>query len=119
MTSHRHAAQLLVSSCTTLTEAIGRHMPAGTYRDFTAWAFSPLNPRQTEFLRLTGLSQLVKMNVTLLSGLVEEDQWPEVLRYTGLMNAYQILEVISDNLALGLGDVALDESARRRRSLVT
>lgn len=118
MTSHRRAAQLLVSSSTTLTESIGRHMPAGPYRDFTAWAFSSRNPRQAEFLRLTGLSQLINMNVTLLSGLVEEEQWPEVLRYAGLMNAYQVLEVISDNLALGLGSTHLDEAAAQRRSLV-
>ena len=103
MTSHRRAAQLLVSSYTTLTDAIGRHMPSGPYRDFSAWAFSPGNPRQAEFLRLTGLTQLVKMNVTLLSGIVEDDHWPEVLRHAGLMNTYQVLEVISDNLALGLG----------------
>src|SRR5262249_16792934 len=76
MPSHRHAAQLLVSGSTMLTEAIRRHMPAGPYRDFTGWAFSPRNPRQPEFLRMTGLSQLVRMNVTLLSGLVEDEQWP-------------------------------------------
>jgi hypothetical protein len=102
MTSHRHAAQLLVSGSTTLTEAIRRHMPAGPYRDFTAWAFSPRNPRQPEFLRMTGLSQLVRMNVTLLSGLVEDDHWPEVLRYTGLLNSYRVLEMISGNLGPSL-----------------
>ncbi len=119
MTSHRRAAQLLVASSTTLSETIGRHMPAGPYRDFTAWAFSARNPRQTEFLRLTGLSQLINMNVTLLGGLVEEDQWPELLRYASLMNAYQVLEVISDNLALGLGAAELDEPATRRLMLVS
>jgi hypothetical protein len=119
MTSHRRAAQLLVSSYTTLTDAIGRHMPSGPYRDFSAWAFSPGNPRQAEFLRLTGLTQLVKMNVTLLSGIVEDDHWPEVLRHAGLMNTYQVLEVISDNLALGLGSAVLDEAAGQRRALVS
>ena len=46
MTTNRRGAQLLVATCTALTEAIGQHMPAGTYRDYVTWAFSARNPRQ-------------------------------------------------------------------------
>lgn len=94
-------------------------MPAGPYRDFAAWAFSPRNPRQQEYLQSMGVTQLINMNSTLLSGLVEEEQWPRLLRRAGLMNAYQVLEVISDNLAFGLGEPDLDEAADRRRTLVS
>ncbi|HCT77527.1 MAG TPA: hypothetical protein DGG94_17465 [Micromonosporaceae bacterium] len=119
MTTNRRSAQLLVASCTALTDAIGRHMPAGPYRDFAAWAFSPRNPRRQEFLQATGVTQLINMNTTLLSGLVDESDWPELLRFASLMNAYQVLEVISDNLAFGLGSTSLDEEALQRRTLVS
>ncbi len=119
MTANRRAAQLLAASCTALSGAIAQHMPSGPYREFVTWAFSPRNPRQQEFLRLCGLTQLVSMNTSILSGLVSEDAWPIMLRQAGLMNAYQVLEVISDNLAMGLGEVTLDETAQQRRLLVS
>ncbi len=108
-----------MASRTALTEAIARHMPAGAYRDFVAWAFSARNPRQQEFLQATGVVQLINMNTTLLSGLVSDDRWPAMLRYASLMNAYQVLEVISDNLAIGLGRSALDAPDLQRRTLVS
>lgn len=94
-------------------------MPSGPYREFLVWALSSRNPRQHEFLRATGITQLINMNITLLSGLVEEDRWPIMLRYAGTMNAYQVLEVISDNLAIGLGNPTLGDDDRRRRALVS
>src|SRR5262249_50589916 len=102
-----------------LSAAIAQHMPAGPYREFASWALSPQNPRQQEFLRLCGLKQLVSMNSAVLSGLIEDLDWPLLLKQAGLMNAYQVLEVISDNLAIGLGEVILDETALQRRSLVS
>ncbi len=94
-------------------------MPAGAYRDFVAWAFSARNPRQQEFLQATGVVQLINMNTTLFSGLVSEERWPAMLRYASVMNAYQVLEVISDNLAIGLGRRTLDAQDLQRRALVT
>lgn len=94
-------------------------MPAGAYRDFTIWACSPKNPRQQEFLQALGVLQLVNMNTTLLSGLVDEDRWPSMLHYASLMNAYQVMEVISDDLAIGLGNTDLDDGDRLRRGLVS
>lgn len=119
MTTNRRSAQLLVATRKALTDTVERHMPAGAYRDFTIWACSPKNPKQLDFLQAAGVLQLVNMNTTLLSGLVEEAAWPRMLDYTGRMNAYQILEVISDNLAIGLGNTGLDERDRLRRGLVS
>jgi hypothetical protein len=118
VTTNRRSAQLLVATCTALTEAIARHMPPGAYRDFTVWACSPRNPRQREFLQATGILQLINMNTTLLSGLVTDERWPEMVRFCGAMNAYQVLEVISDNLAAGLGKPELDETDLQRRALI-
>ncbi len=94
-------------------------MPAGPYRDFVTWAFSTRNPRQREFLQATGVLQLINLNTTLLSGLIDDDDWPALLAFTGRMNAYQVMEVVSDNLAFGLGGPSLDEGALQRRALVS
>jgi hypothetical protein len=119
MATNRRAAQLLAASCAALTDTVARHMPAGPYRDFSAWAFSGENPRRHEFLQATGVIQLVNMNTTLLSGLVEDSDWPTMLHYAGLMNSYQVFEVVSDNLALGLGRSQLDNAGAERRTLVS
>lgn len=118
MPANRRAAQLLSASCTAVTETITRHMPAGAYRDFSSWAFSAANPRRPEFLQATGIIQLITMNTTLLSGLVEDSDWPTMLHYGGLMNSYQVFEVISDNLAFGLGRIELAATEIERRELV-
>jgi len=119
VTTNRRSAQLLVATITALTEAATRHMPAGPYRDFTMWACSPRNPRQREFLEAAGILQLINMSNMLLIGHVDDDRWPAMLRYTSLMNAYQVLEVISDDLAIGLGNATLDEPDRLRRGLAS
>ncbi|WP_157545681.1 hypothetical protein [Hamadaea tsunoensis] len=113
------AAQLQEATCEAITTAVRRYLPAGAYRDFTLWAFSPANPRRQDYLQVTGLTQLVTMNVTLLSGLVEHDDWADVERYLALMNAYQFFETISDNVAMGLGSPRLAETGRERLELVT
>jgi hypothetical protein len=119
MTATRRAAQVLSASCSALTEAISQHMPAGPYRDFASWAYSPRNPRRQEFLQASGLTQLASMNATVLSGLVSEQQWPVMLAEAARMNTYQIFEVISDNLGLGLGEPELDGPALQRKTLVS
>src|SRR5687767_14205729 len=93
-------------------------MPAGPYRDFTAWAYSADNPRRHEYLQSTGVIQLVTMNTRMLTGLVEEEDWPGMLRHAGRMNAYQVFEVVSDDLAIGLGHPVLDEAQARRLDLI-
>jgi hypothetical protein len=119
MTSNRRVAQLLVATVTALIKAIEQHMPAGTYRDYVTWAFSARNPRQREFLQATGVLQLINMNSMVLAGLFDDEDWPELLSLSGRMNAYQVLEVVSDNLALGLGGPSLGEEALKRRALVS
>ncbi|MEU8005009.1 hypothetical protein AB0B66_27950 [Catellatospora sp. NPDC049111] len=118
MPTNRRAAQLLAATCSALTETIRRHMPAGPYRDFTAWAYSAENPRRHEYLQSTGVIQLVTMNTRMLTGLVEEHDWPAMLHHAGRMNAYQVFEVVSDDLAIGLGHPVLDAAQTRRLDLI-
>lgn len=119
MPANRRAAHLQEATCQAITAAVRRHLPAGGYRDFTLWAFSQANPRRHDYLQVTGLTQLVTMNVTLLGGLVDADGWPAVEQKLALMNAYQFFETIADNVAMGLGGPDLRGPARERLELVT
>ncbi|NUR72525.1 MAG: hypothetical protein HOU81_17045 [Hamadaea sp.] len=119
MPANRRAAQLQEATCEAIINAVRRHLPKSAYREFTLWAFSSSNPRRHEYLQVTGLTQLVTMNVTLVGGLVDAAGWPVVERKLALMNAYQYFETIADNVAMGLGAPVLSEAGRERLELVT
>lgn len=78
------------------------HMPNGLYRHFYQWALTDANPRREVWLQLIGLTQLVNMTFQLLDGLVHDDQWLALTQYSLVMNAYQIFEIVSDNLGIGV-----------------
>jgi hypothetical protein len=78
-------------------------MPSSAYRDFYLWALSSENPHRQTFLEVNGITQLVKLTITLLDGLVDSQDWPQLAEASILMSTYQIYEIVSDNLAIGLG----------------
>lgn len=119
MPGSRRAAQLQEGTCDTIAASVRQHLPPGGYRDFVLWALSKDNPRRLDYLQMTGLSQLVTMNVTLLGGLIDDDAWPSVQRHLELMNAYQFFETITDNVAMGLGAPNLTGPAVERFEVVT
>jgi hypothetical protein len=119
MSATRRAAQLQEGTCATIAAAVREHLPPGGYRDFVLWALSGDNPRRPDYLQVTGLSQLVTMNVTLLGGLIDDDDWPAVQRQLEVMNAYQFFETISDNVAMGLGAPTLTGTALERLEVIT
>jgi hypothetical protein len=116
----RRLEQTLAVTVAGLAASLQRHMPAGAYRDFYLWAISPENPAQAAYLRAIALSQLVKMTVELLDGIVDEPDWQPLLAHTVPMNVYQIYEVVSDNLAIGLAGAHCEDphAGRRRRLLI-
>jgi hypothetical protein len=119
MPGNRRAAQLQEGTCETIAAAVRQHLPPGGYRDFVLWALSNDNPRRADYLQMTGLTQLVTMNVTLLGGLIDDDAWPGVRRHLELMNAYQFFETITDNVAMGLGAPTLYGTAVERLEVIT
>ena len=118
MSANRHA-ELLEASCETVAAAVRDHLPAGGYRDFVLWALSAGNPRRSEYLQMSGLTQLVAMYLALLGGLVGDDAWPAVRRHLALMIAYQFFENISDNMAMGLGSPVPTGSAAQRLTVIS
>jgi hypothetical protein len=117
--ANRRAAQLQQGTCETIATAVRQHLPASGYREFVLWALSTDNPRRSDYLQMTGLTQLVTMNMTLLGGLIEADAWPTVRGHLELMNAYQFFETITDNVAMGLGSPTLTGPAVERLEVVT
>lgn len=96
-----------------------RYMPAGAFRDFYLWAISPKNAQREAFLQIIGASQLVKLTITLLDGLVDDASWPRLADHSVTMNVYQLYEIVSDNLAIGLaGQRKGDLMAGLRRDLL-
>lgn len=86
-----------------------------TYRNFYRWALTADNPQQAAWLQVIGLVQLVKMTYQLLGGLVRDEDWKVLLNDSLTMNGYQIYEIISDNLGIGITHAGSD---RLREALI-
>ncbi len=83
-----------------------RFLPDGPYQRYCAWlldqpAYCP------RWLRLSGLEELVRMTGALLDGLpLDEAEVNLLTSHSTVMSVHQIYEVVSDNLAIGLGGEA-------------
>lgn len=102
----------------TLIDNLHRYMPASRYRDFYGWALSADNPEQDAFCRVIALNQLAVMTAAMLGDLGEPDDWPTLVRHAIPVNLYQVFEVVSDNLGLGLARVRPDDPSAQRDLLV-
>ncbi|MBF6170970.1 hypothetical protein [Nocardia blacklockiae] len=87
-----------------LLARLGRFLPEPEYRAFFAWALSADNPHNDLFTRNIALTQLGNLTAELLAGLSDTAEWPILLRHAVPVNLYQIFEVVSDNLGIGLAE---------------
>jgi hypothetical protein len=110
--------QLLLMTVAGLEASLDNHMPKGVGRDFYRWAISKENPYQGEYLQAQGITQLVKMTCKLLNGLVSDALWEKLAPYTVPMNVYQIYEIVSDNLAIGLASATSFTAEREQRRTI-
>jgi hypothetical protein len=110
--------RMLEATVEGLRKSLYQHMPASPQRDYLTWGISPQNPDQQDFLQTIGLLQLVKLTATLLDGLVDGYLWDQLTDYTIYMNVYQIYEIVSDNLAIGLGRPARDAKTQSQRAVL-
>ncbi len=102
-----------------LRNSVEHHMPTSPYRSYYQWAISNNNSQHMEFLQAHGVIQLVRMTYRLLDGLVGSADWERLAPYTLPMNVYQIYEIVSDNLAIGLANAdTSDPSAPARRRIL-
>jgi hypothetical protein len=90
------------------------HMPSCLYRDFCLWGISQRNPDRPAVMQLMGALQQSKLLLKLLAGLTDDEaSWQRLLRTSMTMNVWQILEVVSDNLAIGLARHRAGDATRR------
>jgi hypothetical protein len=92
-------------------EFVRSHMPDCLYRDFCLWGVSRQNPYRPAFLQIIGATQMSKLSVRLLAGLAKgEKNWQTLLRAWMTIHSWQILENISDNMAMGLARYETSDS---------
>lgn len=96
-------------------KSINKHLPPGIHRDFLLWALSSQNPHLEIYWKLIGVEQLTKMTLMLLEDLVEEDQFSKFDYYIEKMMGYQVFEIVSDNLAIGLASNSSQDTTKEIR----
>ena len=79
-----------------------QHMPAGVQRDFYMWGISTANANRDEFLQLIGMNQVINLASHIFGPMVKPDDWQTLAEYSGLIHAYFMYELVSDDLAIGL-----------------
>jgi hypothetical protein len=94
-------------------------MPEGIQRDFYLWGISEANPNRYEFLQLVGMNQVVNLTTHIVEPLVDVADWQAVADYCGLIHAYFMYELVSDDLAVGLSlTPARDVFSNTRRDIL-
>src|SRR4051794_34988851 len=107
--------RMLAETVAAFETSLLRDVPESAYRDFCEWALSARNPRSLEWMQSLGITQLVHLTSKLFEGLLDEPEWMRLLDYARSMNVYQLYEIVSDNLAIGLARPAPDDAAQQAR----
>jgi hypothetical protein len=114
---------VLAATVNGLRASVLRWLPNSAFRTFYLRMLDPAAEAHASFVQLAAIAQLANLTSELLNGLADTPrQADHLLSASMLMNAWQVHEVVSDNLALGLGHpAALDdaEEAARRALLRT
>ena len=95
-----------------------KFMPDCAYCDYYTWGLSQTEDNLNYWLKLNGIEQLVRLTTRLLGHSIDESEWPDVIRYSVPMNVYQIFEIVSDNLAIGMVHPTRDIEKHRRDILL-
>ncbi|HZF48305.1 MAG TPA: hypothetical protein VE093_06630 [Polyangiaceae bacterium] len=102
-----------------LRRSVDVDLPQGPYRDFCISSLSPENPDRSAWLQMLGVPQLVRLTLAMFDGILREHEIERILEHSVPMNVYQVWEVVSDNLCIGLGSkVAGDDTREARRAVL-
>src|SRR5688572_28261541 len=86
-------------------------MPASSYRDYLDGLLSQ-QPLNQEWVKLIALESLLEMTLKLFDKILEPEEIEAITPYIVMMNVYQVYEVVSDNLALGLTQADSEDERR-------
>ncbi|MBZ0282047.1 MAG: hypothetical protein K8L97_15010 [Anaerolineae bacterium] len=92
-----------------------QHMPESSYKSYCIWV---LNTPQFagQWLQLMGIESLIRLTGGLLDDLLNNDEWLKLVPYSVPINVSQMYEVVSDNLAIGLGHRSPNDATFNTRS---
>ncbi len=105
-TMEQRSDEVVQTTRAELLVRLDRYLPDTDFRAYFAWALSEDNPDRELYTRIIGLTQLGNLTAAMLGDLPGPDSWPTLMRTALPVNMYQIFEVVSDNLGIGLA--ALD-----------
>ncbi len=116
-----HFEALYRATVTGLARSFEVHVPDCAYRDLATWALTCTGKHHERFAQIFGVNQLAVMTTLLLGRVVTTDEaWGRIIPLSAVINAWLTHEVVSDNLAIGLGFPGhLDDPAMAvRRGLI-
>jgi hypothetical protein len=97
---------------------LDRYLPDDHYREYFRWALSGENPRRDLFRRNIGVTQLGNLTAAMLWDVPGPGDWLTLVEHAVPVNVYQVFEVVSDNLGLGLAGKSHGETADQRKLLL-
>ncbi|WNG35911.1 hypothetical protein F0U61_21225 [Archangium violaceum] len=100
-----------------LEKSLTQLMPPCAYRDFCSGMLSAEAPLRDRWLELMGIPQMIRLFLYLTKDVAREQDWSRLIECSVPVNIYQMYEVISDNLAIGLAQPSETDSnydARRQ-----
>lgn len=116
MTFHNRLKQVTLEK---IRHSLIQHMPEGPQQDFYLWGLSSDNPAQDDFLQMVGMNQIINLSTRILQPLVQLEDWERIAEYSGMLHAYFMYELVSDDLAVGLSLVhSKDPSIQLRKDIL-
>ncbi len=97
---------------------IDQYLPASSYKDFSRWGIDEQNIYRSEYLQMSSLTQMCTMFSYLYHSATHDHlKWEQLCQSFGKILVYQIYEVISDNISMGLG-LAINDDYHKKSQLV-
>lgn len=97
------------------------HLLNTVQRDFLFWILDTENPLYKEYLQIIGLEEIVKMEMFVLTEVISNETFLALCPLLGILNAYFIFEIKSDDLAKRLAiplEKANSKSETRKEVLI-
>ena len=97
---------------------IQQQLPPSNYKEFSRWGIDEQNIYRSEYLQMSSLTQMCTMFTYLYhSAIADRQKWNILCESFGTMLIYQIYEVISDNISMGLG-LAINPDYQQKNQLI-
>lgn len=101
-----------------IQKSLTQYMPPSAYRDFCLWMLEQNTPQREQWLELMGIPQMIRLFFFLMKDVARPQDWEHLIEGVVHVNLYQMYEVVSDNLAIGLARPAETDTHHTERGQV-